>query len=277
MNKLFLLLFLGLISCGPTIVKSPKLLENKNPYIALVPSKTVDGISRERLQYISELVRLNLESKGYVLLTTEVIQNNCIDLECSNIGELSTLYHIGKIAHINLESSTDIDILAGYYSSLTGELSIEDAQGVSLYNSTHTERDSGGLILESGQVIQAIINQIRSGDESSVDKVSYRFVNALLREMPQAENNSQTRASNLTLEKIETDKYLKGVTKICAIGTPEQSAWLVSGKREGSELKEIKQGKYCGIFRLEGPWAIDNGLRVELKSPYGELVRAEVQ
>lgn len=276
MNKVFHLLLLTLIACGPSITKSPKLLDNRNAYIALIPSKSVEGISRERLLYITELTRLSLESKGYVLITPEVIEHSCADLECSNLSELTNRYKIGKIAHINLESSSSIDFLAGYYSSLTGQFYLENAEGVSLYSAMHTERDSGGLILESGQVIQAIINQIRNGDESSVDKVSYRFVSSLLKEVPKGEKDNLNSTNKLYLEKAALESHLKGSTKVCAYGTPLQSAWLVSSKRDSAELKEIETGKYCGIFRLEGPWEVGGGLRIELKSPYGELVRLEV-
>lgn len=275
MNKILIFLILASISCGPTITKSPKLSENQSSYVALIPSKTVDGISRERLEYISELVKLNLESKGYVLITPETLQNTCIDLECSNIDEISGRYSIGKIAHINLESSSSIDFLAGYYSSLTGQFIVEDTLGKALYSALYTARDSGGLILESGQIIQAIINQIRNGDESSVDKVSYNFVKALLKEIPKAEN-AQAKSNTLSLDKIDLSKHEKQTTKLCAYGTPRQSAWLISSKKESTELKETKEGQYCGIFRLEGPWAQSQGLKVELKSPYGELVRLEI-
>ncbi len=277
MNKLILTLILILSSCGPTITKSPKLKENTSPFIALIPSKTIDGISRERLEYISELTRLNLESRGYFLITPDTINRNCVDLECSNIDEVSSKFNIGKIAHINLESSTNIDILAGYYSSLTGQLIIEDPKGISLYSALHTERDSGGLILESGQVIQAIINQIRNGDESSVDRTSYRFVRALLKEMPKVDKSLPSETTPLNLENVEVSKYSKNTKKVCAKGTPNQTAWLTTSSKLYTELKEIKKGLYCGVFRLEGPWALSNKLTVELKSAYGQLVRLEVK
>ena len=278
MNKLLLILLLLFSACGPTITKSAKFSEDKNPYIALIPSKNVEGISREKLEYISQLVRLKLESKGYILLTLDIIKNECIDLECSNSGDITSKYKIGKIAHINLESSSSIDFLAGYYSSLTGELSLEDNQGRSLYSASHTERDSGGLILESGQVIQAIINQVRNGDEGSIDKVSYRFVSALLREVPKVEARPAGSGNEpLYLNGVTHNKYLEDVTKFCAMGTPSQSAWLISSSKESAELKEIKSGEYCGAFRMEGPWAISNNLKVELRSAFGELVRLEVK
>ncbi|HMO18841.1 MAG TPA: hypothetical protein PKA63_12175 [Oligoflexia bacterium] len=276
MNKILSFLFLALTACGPSITKSPKLIEDKNPYIAFIPGKAVEGISRERLIYISELARLGLESRGYILLSPEVIEHVCINPDCSNIREITGRYKIAKIAYLDIESSSNIDFLAGYYSSLTGQFNLENTDSISLYHATHTERDSGGLILESGQVIQAIINQIRNGDESSVDKLSYRFVSSLLKELPNGEKKILNSKEKLSIEKTATENHLKGNTKLCAYGTPFQSAWLISSKRESAELREVEEGKYCGIFRLVGPWDTERGLRVELRSPYGELVRSEV-
>lgn len=270
--------FLVLCSCSATINKSNDLDKNISQYIALLPPNALEGISRERAELINELVRYELESKGYILLNNEIISKFCTDSLCADRSNLKESYNIDNVAMLNLESSSENDFLVGYYNSLSGKFIIENAIGKQLYSASNTYRDSGGLILQSGQVIQAIINQYKNGDQDSMDKVSSNFIYSLLKELPEVKNRlSNAPNDKLLISNLQVTPYNKFATKICIEGKPGHFAWIINQQNNRAELKEIQSGQYCGAFRLEGPWALSNNLKVELKSPFGNTIYAEVK
>ncbi len=273
----FTLLCSILCSCGATINKAPELDKKTIQYLALIPPSSLEGVSRERAEYINELIRYELESKGYIVLSNDIVSNFCSDSSCSNRKNLKELYNIDEIAMLNLESTSSNDFLLGYYNSISGKFSLEKLNGEVLYSASNTYRDSGGLILQSGQVIQAIINQSKNGDKDSMDKVNYKFITSLLKELPNVKKGiANTNNNKLFITDLKITPYNKTVTKICIAGNPSQSAWLVNEKNNTAELKEINSGQYCGAYRLEGTWSLTNKLKVELRSPFGDLTHLEV-
>lgn len=275
MSKILLIFLLFTSACGAKVVRSPELLKNNSPYIALVPSKEIDGISRERLVYLMELVRLKLESRGYLILDPDIIEYNCNDENCSNRVQIGKNYGIDKISYIDVDSTNNLNIFAAYYNSISGKFVIEDVENLPLYSAEYTQRDSGGLLLESGQVIQAIINQARNGDESSIDRMASKFVSALLKELPEVKNVVQREP--LLIEKVEQVKLRKNLYRVCAKGSSGHFASLVLLGGDVRDLREVSSGNYCGAVRIAEDTLLSASVpyRVELRSAFGDMKRWE--
>lgn len=284
MNRFGSMLFLlstlcGLTACGPKVQISPEFVPFRPPYIALLPVDAPSSIQRERAAYLVELLRIGLEDKGYVLLDADVVERYCADVSCQpGRAALVKQFGVTKFVSLKLESISNVNFVAGYYSALSGELQLQEADASVLYEAIHTERDSGGVILESGQLIQAVINQARSGEEGAIDDLSSGFVDELLDKLPSGLEIAQNEAGRaVAIETAEVSTYRGAVKRVCVKGTQGSLAWLHSkSAKSRAELKEVSRGLYCGVFRLVGPWSLDSGLRVELRSAFGDVARQKI-
>jgi hypothetical protein len=281
MNRLttpaFLLLAVALVAltgCGPKVALSPDLAKENSPYVALVPTNAPGTIQRERVAYLRELLKAELSERGYVLLEDDIVEKLCTSADCAISPEDAARYGLAGVFEFDLQSISRVNFLAGYYNALEGSLRFVDPKGRTLYETAHTQSERGGVVFESGQVIQGIINQARSGDESTIDALSLRFVNSLTKGLP---IRSQTNtAEEVAIKTVELKQFRGENTELCAIGTPKRMAWLVAGADGKAQLREVTMGRYCGVFRLQGAWAVSKGLQVELRSAFGRASRLKV-
>lgn len=261
---LFILL-LSLTSCGPTITLSPKLGSSKaNLTIAFAPINKSSDIRDERAELFRNSIVAKLKSKGYFLLEKSIVNEICEDAKCINKNKLFEQYNVGALLSISLETSSETDWGIISYNAINGNAKLEDSAGRDLYTASSSASKSGGLILQSGQIIKAIKNiYINSADETFLN-LSSTLANDLIEPLP-AQDSSILDEFSSVIENVNKSKINSDFYKVCIQGTPNSLASIIYNK-ERTTLREISMGRYCGSVYGSGS---GETLNLELRSPYG--------
>ncbi len=266
----------GFLACGPKVTVHPMFAERSADVVTLLPSAIPDGVQRERVAYFRDLLRLELDNAGFVLLDDSLVRAVCSTPACEERNTLTEKYKVKGFFQLEIDSTRRVNFLAGYYNAVSGNLAFHDWEGEELIRVEHTQSSQGGLVFESGQIIQGVINQVRNSREDPVNEVGAKFVRTLVREVP---GRMKVRKLNSVVEvditEVKTRNLKPSVSEVCVHGTKGGIAALVLDGRK-STLRQTEPGTYCGIFRLENDLDQTSGALVELRSPYGTAVRRAI-
>ena len=273
----FLLLCLSFCSCGPTIVRAPELKENPPRVVALLPIRANEEIRRERLDYLQEALRRELRSSGFLLLDEASVSDLCGGETCPRRGELLSRFKVQGFVALTVESSYRANFLAGYLNTLHGTLRLLDPQGKELQSVEYTEREKGGLLFNSGQVLEGLRSTSDNFGDESFNRLADRFIKVVAAAVP-APKSSQDLSSYgvASLSEVTTLGLGEGRYRFCASGTSGARASLVLDRQKIS-LRETRPGSYCGTLLLSGLIRPTSKIYVELRSPYGALDRRELE
>ena len=274
LRQVVVALLLLLFGCGPKVTVHPEYSERSTDTVALLPSSVPEGMQRERVAYFRDLLRLELENAGFLLLDEAIVRRVCATPVCAEKQRLLDTYEVNGFFLLEVASTQRVNFFAGYYNAVEGSLTFQDPAGQDLVSVEHTESSRGGVVFESGQVIQGIINQVRNSEGDAVNRLGPKFVRTLVSKIPQRMKKTQlSKAVEVSISQVETREVKPLVSEVCLQGTENGiAALLVNGQK--ATLRQTTPGRYCGIFRLEQ--GINNAT-VELRSPYGTSVRRSLQ
>jgi hypothetical protein len=202
----------------------------------------------------------------------------CSSPACPERKQLADKYLIDGFVTLKLASFSKNNFLAGYYNALSGEATVSDKSGSELVNVNHTESERGGVIFESGQVLQGIISQVKHSGDSVFEDLANKFAKRLVEELPvgNAQNApAQPEGNEIALNDVQATQASPSAYRICARGTPSSFAYLLLGK-EKTTLRESTPGEYCGAFSSLSLASANGPVTVELRSAFGNAVRREV-
>jgi hypothetical protein len=195
------------------------------------------------------------------------------------MARLAKDYLIDGFATLKIESFSKNSFLAGYYNELAGSLSVSDRSGKELIAIDHTESERGGLIFNSGQVIQGIISQVNNSGDAAYKELSSQFAKTIVEQLPAPEvSASSTTPESLDVVINSADASWSSPTSytVCVNGTPKSLAAVIVDSQRAS-LREIKPGRYCGAFSSLVASASANGSTfVELRTAYGNSERKAI-
>lgn len=270
-NFLLSLCFI-IVGCSSAPTVSPKFDSYKIRTIALLPTTTTDEISRERVQAIEKSILISLQNSGYLVLDPALTNKFCTTSNCDK-ATLARKHLVDAFFQLSLDSAAKRSFLAGYYYTISGNLKLFDKSGTTLVDVPHTQREGGGLLFQTGQVLQGLKETLNDFDGSSFNALGERFAQDIVEKLPPINKQRQDiQPPSVSLVSVSTRPLSPGVYEICAKGTSSMLAYLVVGPSK-SNLRESSLGNYCGVYRLDN---LPKAPSVEITSPFGTAIRQDL-
>lgn len=276
--RLLAVLVVSLLACGPTVTSQIPQGTQLPASIALLPSDYSIDIPRERVNLVRQAVINELRNQNFLVLDDGAVNSLCSSPACPERSQLSQRYLVDGFATLDLRSFSRNNFVAGYYNQLSGELSIVDRAGKSLISVEDTQNEEGGLLLQSGQIFQAIISSVKNTGDSVFDKLADKFAKTIVEQLPPpATSLNATSQEGITVALSSATATWSSPTSytICARGTPHSFAYLVTGKTKTS-LREGAPGAYCENFSSLVSDDPAHSEAIELRSAFGTSVRQEI-
>ncbi len=246
--------------------------------VALLPPDYSIDIPRERINLVRQSVINQLRNRGFIVLDDQAVIATCSSPQCPERSKLAQQYSVDGFATLKLDSFSRNNFVAGYYNELAGDLSVVDRSGKELVSVKQTEREEGGLLLQSGQIFEALLSSVENTGDDVFDKLADKFAYTIVEQLPAptipasrlAQESGTVALSSATATWSSPTTY-----KVCVRGTPSSFAYLLSGKNR-TNLREVSPGSYCSNF--SGLVAEDSAHQasVELRSAFGTSVRQDV-
>lgn len=257
------------IACGPSVKIASKAREAKLSVLALLPVQAPETVIPERLSYVSNLLSAELKNTGFIMVDNAVVRKVCKKKGCP---ERKAIPSIDGIVELKIASTSEHSFGLGFSNSLEGSLKIISRNGEKLVEVKHTERRRGGVIFDSGQVIQGIQDQLENSGDMGFKILADKFTASVVQSLPKSlvSEVSSNALNPPRIDKALVTRLAEDDYKICIEGTPSNLAYL-KFRRERSNLREGQGGKYCGAFTLEKE-ANSMPLFVELRSQFGVAV-----
>jgi len=263
-------LALLLLSCGPKITVQPPSEMRAFTSFALLPIQASQGISADRVNYVKATLGSELRSRGLPLVDDIVVTRICGDADCAAKVKLRSDYNVDGFIALKLDSISRANFLAGYYNTISGSLSVTDHASQTAFSVQHTERERGGLLFNSGQIIQGFVSQIENSGELSFTRLANKFAASLVATLPSTllREGGNAIVAPVQIHSVNAREIRPEVHEICASGTPGVLAHVLLGQRK-TNLREVESGNYCGVYRLDESQVDARNIAVELRSPYG--------
>jgi hypothetical protein len=277
LSKIAVLFFVSILyGCGPKVSISPEANKKLTTTIAILPVIASSGIQRERVDYIQQLLRAELENSGFLVLDDGIIKKFCNSSGCQEREEIAQNYGADAFFEMQLDSTSRVNFFAGYYNSISGVLNVSDTRGGELVKISHTERERGGVVFESGQILQGIVSQVNNSRDKYSERLGSRFIRKIVSKIPKNKKREIQESQVIgRISKLSSVPIREQVSQVCLEGTENSTAVLVLGRRM-STLRQISPGKYCGIFRSETLVSVGR-ISAELRSPFGVVARKELE
>ena len=269
-------ILLTISGCTPTVMSSLPPGGSLPLTMAVLPADYSVDIPRERVDLARSAIINELRNRNFVIIEDRVISQLCSSPTCPERSEIARNYLVDGFATVTLTSFSRNNFIAGYYNQLQGGISISDAAGKELISVTHTENESGGVLLQSGQVFQGIISQVRHSGDEVFDDLADRFAHSVVEKLPApATTTTSSEAVSLALTSATAQWSSPSAYTVCANGTPHSFAYLVLGPNR-TPLEEVSPGRYCRAFSalVASP---SNGVEaIELRTAFGNSVRETI-
>jgi hypothetical protein len=273
--------------CGPKVAVTPGFDPSAQRLAALLPVERSDDVARERAERVRAAVEAELKNNGYVLLDDAAVASACAstNANCKSSGDRTALfdrYDVTGVFQLTVSSASRNNFVAGYYNTLSGVLTFQNRAGETLLTVDHTEREKGGLLFNTGQLLEGLKSQISNSGDESFDALAARFARSVTDEIPNAprgENAPAAAAAGkaVNVEALKITAYKVPAYQVCVTSQPKLMAFLVSG-RGHSNLREVAPGNYCGIYRFDDVLAsAGKNPLVEVRSPFGETASRELE
>lgn len=280
MSKFKILLSISIIlisACAPKVRVAKDFSGAISPSLALLPASHTSLAARERVALIQQELSSELRNKGFFVLDSKVVERTCSNPECPERQQLAKKHGIDTFAQVQVDSIARNNFLAGYYNSIRGLLRFSSKDDRELLRVEHAESERGGLLFNTGQIVQGIISQVKNSGDEAYGTLASKFVRTLVNQVPPPSSQSTTENGEFQISSLRTEKTPLGADKVCIRGTPNLSAYITL-HRTRTNLREVTPGEYCGIYRL-GDFLKDESqsrASVEVRSPFGDSTRKEL-
>ncbi|MCB0360737.1 MAG: hypothetical protein KDD44_13910, partial [Bdellovibrionales bacterium] len=161
--------------CGPTLHLSPSFEKVKPVRLAVLPIKHPETLRQQRIAYLENTLLLALKNEGYSLLDPAIVQRVCQSDECEERSALLTDFDADALVQLDLNDIIRSNFGLGYYNTIVGTLRLNGPQGTTLASVQHQESERGGIVFDSGQVIQGIREQIENNGDEAFNSLAQKF------------------------------------------------------------------------------------------------------
>lgn len=262
--------FFLMTACAPKAQVKPEFEKTRIASLAVLPVIDKTELPQAQIAPATAAFTQALRNAGFLILDDTLTQRVCPASPCEREKELFNDYLVDATVQLSIDSSTRANILAGYYNDISGSLSLRDKNGEELLLAQSTQREKGGLLFNSGQVLQGLISQFRDAKSNTLIEKLFRD---LVAQIPNSNRTiaPNTDATTVAIKTVEVKAPSADLRHICVTATPKSLSSLVLGSLK-SNLQEVSPGKYCREFFLN-PSFRTAGAEVEVRSPYGNSVR----
>jgi hypothetical protein len=256
---------LALSSCGPTIIKNKPI--EAIGIIAILPTTADSDIRRERVKYLDDALMREFEGSGYSVLNSDVIQDLCSNDECPEKNLLTSRYGVGTFAQLKINSASRSNFIAGYYNRISGLLKLTDDKAAPIMSIENSASERGGLIFDSGQIIQGIRGTVENYGDEKFSALADRFIREVVGKLPKPD--SKIDAESFFINNVKLSMHQGSLYDICLDGSPNSKAKLIIGARQ-IVLREVQPGKYCNTVPLGWMIRSKQDAVAELRSAVGQ-------
>jgi hypothetical protein len=264
--------------CGPKVVSSLPPGASLPSTIAVLPPDYSVDIPRERVDLVHEAIVTELRNQNFIVVEERVVRSICSTPQCTERSKLSSDYLVDGFATISLSSFSRNNFVAGYYNQLQGELVMSDKSNKELIKVDHSESESGGLLLQSGQVFQAIISTVKNSGDKVFEDLAGRFAQSVVERLPAHQHETPGAAAEgveLALTSASAQWDSPSSYSVCMQGTPHSFGYLLTGSTR-TPLREVTPGKYCGRFSPLVAAPSGGVEAVELRTAFGNSLRRDI-
>lgn len=265
----------GCSSAGGKVVIGDAQKPVEVSYVAFLPIEHPVGVRAERVDRTRELVAGELRNKGLLLVDDQLVESVCSSPACPEWKTLFSRYHVDAVADLKLNSVQNGDFYLGRYSNISGALELKSKAGQTMYKVENTTRQTGGLLFNTGAVVQAVKTLSTSLQDATFDPLAAKFARDLLANVEFARNDNV--AASLT------DLEIHGVTvadvsplrkKLCVQATANNLLTITSSSLV-SDLTEVSPGNYCAVYPARNIPMIEQ-YTAQLRTPSGIVVTKTV-
>lgn len=267
--------FLG---CSPTVKTQLPAGSPLPAHIALLPADYSVDIPRERIDLVRGEIISELRNRNFIVAEERMVNSVCSTPSCPERNILASRYLVDAFATLRVDSFSKNSFLAGYYNQLTGTLAFTDKAGAEMLSVTYTESERGGLLFNSGQVIQGVISQVKNTGDAAYEELASQFAKAVVEQIPApAASTIEGRQEGLEVDLVSASAEWQtpSTYSVCLKGTPHSFGSLIIG-RNRTTLREISPGSYCGSFSALVTSSEGTPATVEIRSAFGTSKREEV-
>lgn len=261
--------------CSANVRIDPALQNKKISRLALLPLEDQANLSPGRKNFFERALSAELSNRGYFLLEQPLVNKICPELPCENQSQLIREHNLDALVSLQINSAERSNFGLGYYNNLEGNLSLKNAANSSLYVAEHSESERGGLLFNSGQVLQGLQETVDNSGDEAFFRLASVFLRALVEKLPaanaQSENSPAPTVSSASIKKLPNRAF-----EVCAESadtTHKHQASLVYGSLK-TNLRPTTPGKFCGRYSID---IRQFPLSVELRSAFGSSDREELE
>ncbi len=271
--RLAAMILLFFSACGPRAKLQPEFDGVQVQTLALLPISVPEETRSERRRFLRSAFESELAARGYRLLDESLVLTVCRDSACANRSQLAAAYPISAFVDVKISGIERNNFVLGFYNAIEGSLNASTPTGKVIAEVEFTESKRGGLVFDSGQVIQAIKEQYENYGDWNFNSLASGFAEEIVAQLPSISSAAaRTLGSAPVIQNVSVKPRRGMVDEVCVSGTPGLRALLFLNKRM-TNLREVSSGKYCGAYRIPPKYAPEKMLIVELRSAFGAAVR----
>lgn len=238
-------------------------LERPVSLVAVLPVVSNKLASQERVMLVRSLVETELRKKGFNLLEQRFINEICESTSCEAREELFSRFGIDALVELELRTAMSRNFLLLYADSVSGTLYFLDRDANVIEASFQKNHRSGGVMLNTGQVYEAIDTQAESFSDVTFEPLARAFAQRIVARLtPPSIAEARFSPEQLFLGEPE----LEGET-LCVQASPSGSLLLI-GERVSATLPERSGGRYCASVHSLGKF-IQYDFRAEFRTVTG--------
>ncbi len=271
-------LVLSAQGCGPKVQSRLPKDTSLPAHIAVLPADYSIDIPKERIDLVRQEIIAELRNRNFVVADERVVSSICSSPRCPERDKLGTQHLVEAFATLMLDSFSKRNFLAGYYNTLSGSVSLVDRSGSELVTVEHTQSEKGGLLFNSGQIIQGVISQVNSSGDAAYEELASEFAKAVADELPAptlAPNTGAPEGLSVAISSATAEWDGSSRYTVCLSGTPHSFASVLFGSQR-TTLREISPGRYCGAFSGLVATSSKSPALVELRSAFGNSDRESI-
>lgn len=270
-----LLLFGALGGCSSSVKVTAPAGEIDAGLIAVLPVNYPADVTREHGEYLRTAVISELESSGYLVLDEKLVSKACSTPQCPERNRLVKDYMVESFGELSVGSVARRNFVAGYFNEISGTFVLRSQNGAELASLQVDENEKGGLLFNTGQLLQAVKSQVEGTRKDGFYLLADKFARSLVGQLPATTTRQiDADAVAVSIGATEVSAVNPPFYKVCANATPRSIASLILGAQR-SGLRETDSGRYCGVFPL-GDLSASVRPQIEVRSPFGNSMRQDL-
>jgi len=286
---------LALAGCGSLDTRSTPALTSRPPQVvALLPfdARPDDPEAEVRLELFRLIFHSYLSDRGFHALTPEYVDARLRRARLDTPEQVRTTgaARLGEVLGADALLIGDrigvssFQALLAYRRGLSGRFKLVSTRdGQELWHAEATEYDTGGVLVDSGQVIQAVSDTVQAGRDTAYVRLCQLFCRQVTATLPKVVHRDESAEPAPEIASVSVGQGRSGTLRsgdkieVEVVGTPAaMGAFDLRPLRSGLALVEGAPGRYRGVHTvLPGEAAESVTVTARLTNSFGRVVRKD--